>query len=48
MKEIKEQGHDYQFNTIIYKVRDDLKWADQKKVIEYITKKKLQILGEPD
>lgn len=31
---------------MIYKARDDLKWADQKKVVDLINQKKKDILGD--
>jgi glutaminyl-tRNA synthetase len=42
---IKEQGHAFDFSKLIYKARDLLKWADQKKVMELINKKKADILA---
>jgi len=44
---ITAQGHSFEFNKLIYKARDDLKWADQKRVIELINKKKSDLLGNP-
>ncbi len=43
---IKEQGHAFDFAKIIYKARDVLKWADQKKVLDLINKKKTEILAD--
>lgn len=34
--QIKELGHAFEFSKIIYKARDSLKWADQKKVMDLI------------
>ena len=39
--EIVEKGYDYQFNNIVYKARDEMKWADAKKVLDLINAKKL-------
>ena len=47
MDKIKEQGHAFDFTRIVYKCRDLLKWADQRKVIELINNKKVGLLGEP-
>lgn len=37
---IQELGASFEFNKIIYQARESLKWADQKKVMEIITKRK--------
>ena len=46
MATIKEQGHSFDFTKLIYKARDEMKWADQKKVIDLINKKKVELLAE--
>ena len=43
---IKEHGHAFDFSKIIYRVRELLKWADQKKVMDLINKKKTDILAD--
>lgn len=42
---IKEQGNSFDFSKLIYKARDQLKWADQKKVMELYNKKKADIIA---
>jgi hypothetical protein len=44
--QIDELGASFDFVKIIYKCRDVLKWADQKKVIDLINKKKADIVGD--
>lgn len=44
---IAAKGHDFSFNTILYKVKDEIKWADQKKVMDELNRKKKEVLGEP-
>ena len=44
-EEIKEKGRDFDFPKLIYKARDDLKWAEQKRVIELINGRKKDILA---
>lgn len=43
--QIAEHGASFDFAKIIYKARDSLKWADQKKVMDLIQKKKLEVVG---
>lgn len=43
---IKEHGHSFDFSKIIYKAREGLKWADQKKVLDLINKKKAELLAD--
>jgi glutaminyl-tRNA synthetase len=45
-EEIKEQGHTFDFNKIIYKANDLLKWAEKKKVMELINKTKADLLKD--
>jgi glutaminyl-tRNA synthetase len=46
MATIKEQGHSFDFSKLIYKARDEMKWADQKKIIDLINKRKTELLAE--
>lgn len=43
---IEEEKHAFEFNKLIYRGRDELKWGDQKKIIDLINKKKVDLLGE--
>lgn len=45
MADIKEQGASFEFNKIIYQAREQLKWADSKKVMEIITKRKNELMA---
>jgi glutaminyl-tRNA synthetase len=38
--------HAFDFSKIIYKAREGLKWADQKKVMDLINKKKTEVLAD--
>ena len=43
---IKENGASFDFPKLIYRARDELKWADQKKVVELINAKKKELVGD--
>lgn len=44
--QIKELGHDFQFNIFLNKMKDHYKWADGGLVRNVIQKKKIELLGE--
>ena len=46
-EEIMKKEHMFQFNKLLYKVKEELKWADQKKVIDEVNSQKLALIGEP-
>lgn len=45
-KEIDELKYDFQFNKILYLIKDQNKWADSKVVMTKISEKQVALLGE--
>ena len=45
-KEIDELKYDFQFNKILYFIKDQNKWADSKVVMNKISAKQIELLGE--
>ena len=42
---IEAAGSAFEFNKLLYRARDELKWADQKRVVELINARKAGLLG---
>lgn len=44
--QILEKKWNFDFNALLHRVRDELKWGDGKVMVDYLNAKKLEILGE--
>ena len=46
-KEISEQGHEFNFGTILQEVRELHKWGDGGAIKDTVNAKRTELLGEP-